>query len=56
MVGVGIIFMGNLMLFVTHTGTKEFMIGIIMSVISLVLLLVPSIGRKLTKAEGSEST
>ncbi len=33
LVGVGIIFMGNLMLFVTHTGTKEFMIGMIMAII-----------------------
>ena len=50
-VGVGIILMGNLMLFVTHTGTKEFMIGMIMAVISLTLLIVPSIGRKLIEAK-----
>ena len=50
-VGVGIILMGNLMLFVTHTGTKEFMIGMIMAVVSLILLIVPSIGRKLIEAK-----
>ena len=50
-VGVGIILMGNLMLFVTHTGTKEFMIGMIMAVVSLTLLIVPSIGRKLIEAK-----
>jgi hypothetical protein len=46
-VGIGIIFMGNLILFATHRGTKEFMIGIIMAVISLALLFIPAIGRKL---------
>jgi hypothetical protein len=50
-VGIGIIFMGNLMLFATHTGTKEFMIGIIMAVITLALLLIPSIGKKLIRVE-----
>ena len=45
--GLGIILMGNLMLFVTHTGTKEFMIGMIMAIISLALLAIPSIGKKL---------
>lgn len=49
LVGVGIIFMGNLMLFVTHTGTKEFMIGMIMATISLALLAIPSIGKKLVE-------
>jgi hypothetical protein len=46
-VGLGIILMGNLMLFVTHTGTKEFMIGMIMAVTNLVLMLIPAIRRKL---------
>jgi hypothetical protein len=32
-VGLGIILMGNLMLFATHRGTKEFLIGMIMAVI-----------------------
>jgi len=50
-VGLGIILMGNLMLFVTHPGTKEFMIGIIMAVISLVLLFILSIGRKLVEVK-----
>ena len=50
-VGLGIILMGNLMLFVTHPGTKEFVIGIIMAVISLVLLFIPSIGRKLVEVK-----
>ncbi len=50
-VGLGIILMGNLMLFVTHTGTKEFMIGMIMAVVSLTLLFIPAIGRKLVEAE-----
>jgi len=47
LVGLGIILMGNLMLFATHTGTKEFMIGMIMAVISLVLLFIPAIGGRL---------
>jgi hypothetical protein len=50
LVGLGIILMGNLMLFVTHTGTKEYMIGILMAVISLILLVIPSIGRSQIKA------
>ena len=50
-VGVGIILMGNLMLFVTHTGTKEFVIGMIMAVVSLTLLFIPAIGRKLVEAK-----
>jgi hypothetical protein len=44
LVGLGIIFLGNTFLFITHTGTKEFMIGLIMAVISLVLLSIPGIG------------
>ncbi len=51
LVGLGIILMGNLILFVTHTGTKEFMIGMIMAVASLVLLFIPSIGRKLLEVK-----
>lgn len=46
-VGMGIILMGNLMLFVTHRGTKEFMIGIIMAVVSLALLSIPAIRNRL---------
>lgn len=49
LVGLGIILMGNLMLFVTHTGTKEYLIGIAMAVISLILLAIPSIGRSQIK-------
>lgn len=50
-VGLGIILMGNLMLFVTHTGTKEFMIGMIMAVVSLALMFIRGIGMKLIEAE-----
>lgn len=49
-VGLGIILMGNLMLFATHTGTKEFMIGMIMAVVSLALMFIPAIGGKLVQA------
>ena len=49
-VGLGIILMGNLILRVTHPGTKEFLIGIIMAVISLALLFIPVISKKLVKA------
>lgn len=48
-VGLGIILLGNLILFVTHTGTKEFVIGIIMALISLTLLFIPAINKKLVK-------
>lgn len=50
-VGLGIIFMGNLILRVTHPGTKEFLIGIIMAVISLILLFIPAIRRKLIEVK-----
>lgn len=50
-VGLGIIFMGNLILRVTHPGTKEFLIGIIMTVISLILLFIPAIRRKLIEVK-----
>lgn len=49
-VGLGIILMGNLILRVTHPGTKEFLIGIIMAVVSLALLFIPATGRKLVEA------
>jgi len=51
LVGLSIILMGNLMLFVTHTGTKEFMIGIIMAVLSLTLLVIRPIGRSQIRTE-----
>jgi hypothetical protein len=46
LVGLGIIFMGNLMLFATHPGTREFMAGMIMAVVSFILLVLPGIGRR----------
>jgi hypothetical protein len=55
LVGLGIIFVGNLMLFVTHRGTKEFMIGTIMALVSLLLLFIPPIRRKLVPAEEMSS-
>lgn len=48
-VGVSIILMGNLILRVTHPGTKEFLIGIIMAVVTLALLFIPATGRQLVE-------
>ncbi len=45
-ISMTIILMGNLVLRVTHPTTKEFLIGIIMAVVTLILLFLPSIGRK----------
>ena len=45
-VGLMIILVGNAILFITHPGTKEFVIGVVMSVISLILLWLPGIGGK----------
>jgi hypothetical protein len=50
-VGLGIILVGSLILRVTHPGTKEFLIGIIMAVISLALLFIPAISRKLVEVK-----
>jgi len=50
-VGLMIILVGNTILRITHPSTKEFLIGIIMAVVSLILLWIPSIGRKLVRAE-----
>lgn len=47
LVGLAIILVGNAYLFITHPSVKEFMYGIIMAVVSLVLLSVPAIGGKL---------
>jgi len=46
-VGLLIILAGSTVLFITHLGTKEFLIGMIMAIVSLVLLLIPSIGGRL---------
>ncbi|MCC6147557.1 MAG: hypothetical protein IT308_08325 [Anaerolineaceae bacterium] len=35
---------GNAVLFITHSGTREFMFGVIMAVVSLILLWAPKIG------------
>lgn len=45
--GLLIILAGNAILWITHTGTKEFMIGIIMAVVSLALLVLPGIGQRM---------
>ena len=45
-VGLLILLVGNAILFITHPGTKEFIIGVIMAVISLTLLWLPGIGGK----------
>ncbi len=50
-VGLGIILLGNLLLFVTHPATKEFMIGIIMATISLILMFIPAIGGRLVRTD-----
>ena len=50
-VGLMIILVGNGILRITHPGTKEFLIGVIMAVVSLTLLWIPGIGGKLIKAE-----
>jgi len=50
LVGLGIIFLGNLMLFVTHPGTREYLAGMVMAIISLILLVLPSIGQRLVKS------
>ncbi len=49
MAGIGllVILAGNLILWVTHTATKEFMFGIIMAVVSLALLALPKIGQSM---------
>lgn len=49
--GLMIILVGNAILRITHPSTKEFLIGIIMAVVSLILLWIPSIGNKLVRAE-----
>ena len=46
MVGMGIILVGNGILRLTNPTTKEFLIGIIMALVSLALLWLPGIGRK----------
>jgi hypothetical protein len=45
-VGLMIILVGSAILFIAHPGTGEFMAGIIMAVISLILLWLPGIGGK----------
>jgi hypothetical protein len=50
-VGLMIILVGNGILRLTHPTTKEFLIGVIMAVVSLALLWIPGIGGKLVQAE-----
>jgi hypothetical protein len=47
MVGLVIILFGNLFLFINHTGTREFMVGIIMAVVTLTLLALPAVGGRM---------
>ncbi len=49
-VGLMVILVGNAILRITHPGTKEFLIGIIMAVVSLALLWIPNIGGKLVRS------
>ncbi|MDD5466459.1 MAG: hypothetical protein PHS96_01505 [Anaerolineales bacterium] len=51
MVGIANILIGNSILFVTHLKTKEFLIGMIMGVVTLILLSIPAIGGRLGKVE-----
>jgi len=46
-IGVLIIFAGNAILWITHTTTKEFVIGMVMAVITMILLLLPGVGRRM---------
>ena len=50
-VGLMIILVGNAILRLTHPGTKEFLIGVIMAVITVALLWIPGIGGKLIPSE-----
>lgn len=43
-VGAGVILLGSSILFITHPGTKEFLAGMVMAVISLGLLALPGVG------------
>jgi hypothetical protein len=49
--GLLIILMGNLLLFINHTATKEFITGVIMAVVTLVLLWLPGVGKKMLEGE-----
>jgi hypothetical protein len=49
--GLLIILMGNLILFITHTSVMEFIVGVIMAVISLTLLWLPGVGGKMVEQE-----
>lgn len=51
MAGIANILIGNSILFVTHLKTKEFLIGMIMGVVTLILLSIPAIGGRLGKVE-----
>jgi len=44
--GLLIILMGNLRLFIFHTETQEYLIGVIMAIVTLVLLWLPGVGGK----------
>lgn len=50
-VGSGVILVGSGILFFTHPGTKEFLAGMIMAVISLMLLALPGIGGKMVQPD-----
>lgn len=47
LVGLSILLVGNAYLYITHTMVNEFLYGIIMALVSLVLLSLPAIGGKL---------
>jgi hypothetical protein len=49
--GLLVILMGNLILFITHTSIKEFMVGVIMAVITLGLLWLPAVGGRVVEME-----
>jgi hypothetical protein len=49
--GILIILMGNLRLFIFHTGTMEYLVGVIMAVITLILLWLPGVGGKVVERE-----
>jgi hypothetical protein len=47
--GLMIIFMGNLILYIHHTATQEYLIGVIMAVITLALLRLPAVGGRVVE-------
>jgi hypothetical protein len=49
--GLLIILMGNLMLFIFHTETQEYILGVMMAAVALVLLWLPNVGGKMVERE-----